>query len=103
MNYTLTHTEIRIATEEITCDAMRSYVDMNYALRMKGMETTLKHKNDIVAIVRNKSAKIKPGQEYIYREFVDEGGQIYFMCSVIEMDQVAKRNKLYPKLILNQL
>ena len=103
MPYTLVHTEIKTATEDLKCDAVRSYLDRNESLRKSGKSTDFKFKNDIVVIVRRKTGLIKKGDDYIYREFVDENGDIHFLQSNIDMDKVAIKNEFYNQIILNQI
>lgn len=103
MAYTLINTETKTATEVIRCDAFQSYYDHNTYMRKNGRETSLKFNNDIVVIVRNKNGVIDAGKKYVYREFVDENGEVFVLNSGIEMDKVAIRNGLYSPIILKQL
>lgn len=103
MSYILVHTEILVAKEKIRDDAMKSYFDRNAALRQRDLPTSLKHINDIVLIVKHKSGVIETGKEYVYREFVDENGEAFFLNSGIETDKVAIRNNFYPQIVSNQI
>ena len=103
MSYTLIHTEILVATETIRCDGVKSFFDKTEHLKKKELTLSLKHQGDIVVIVKNKLGNIKQGSKYVYREFVDEQGELHVLNTGIDMDKVAKRNELYPSIIQNQI
>lgn len=103
MGYVLINTEMLTAQEDILCDAMASYYDSRRAHRSSGKELSLVFMNDIVCIVKNKFGVLKKGSLYIQRTFVDENGEALFLNSGIDMDRVAIRNNLFPKMINNQL
>lgn len=103
MGYKLINTEILTAHEDMVCDAMASYYDSRRAHRVQGKELSLIFMNDIVCIVKNKFGVLKKGSLYIQRTFVDENAEALFLNSSIEMDKVAIRNNLFPKIINNQL
>jgi len=103
MGYVLINTEMLTAQEDILCDAMASYYDSRRGHRSSGKELSLVFMNDIVCIVKNKFGVLKKGSLYIQRTFVDENGEALFLNSGIDMDRVAIRNNLFPKMINNQL
>lgn len=99
----LVHIEIKIATEPIRDDSFQVYVDRNNALRKLGRSTSLKNINDIVLIVKHKKGIIEIGAQYVYREFVDENGEVFYLNSNPEMDKICIKNELYPKIINKHL
>lgn len=61
-------------------------------------------KADIVLIIKYKNKAIQPGEKYIEHLIVDEEtGEECALNVFTELDKVAKRNKIYPHYILNQM
>lgn len=102
MEYTYIGTEIKIAKEQIRCDAISSWEEWMIKEVPVGEKKELKHRDDIMKLFPNRKG-IMPGAEYIERTFVDEDGQVFILNSLPTTDKVAIRNEFYHPVILNQI
>lgn len=96
MTLQLLNTEILVAKKQMECDGVRSYFDICDRYRGIREDFKLVFPQDIVVIARHKNGHIKPGMQYILREFVDtDTGEQYFLNILPDMDKVCLRNNIY--------